>query len=283
MSKKSRKKVKPRNHLFPKKTKEIPLNEHVTDILTSVTPQCHLLDSRFFGQMEKESEYDWGCKIVESMTKANISKSIIYATLKTGRILSEYNIKYLDEDEINEWNSTIEEYCELSESDSNLIDKALNSLSRETECPNLSKEELEVIFQMRSLHPILVEKCKRTFVNSHFKESVMNGILAVFQEIKEITGRIDLDGSELIDNVFSPEKPILMTAQYELGDDGEQRGVFFLFKGFVLAIRNQFMHRSIYLENPFIAIEYISFFNFLLLILDEMRLSEEDESTVIKP
>ncbi|WP_406656020.1 TIGR02391 family protein [Methanolobus sp. ZRKC2] len=277
MSKKSKKKVKPRNQLFPEPTKEIRLNKCTTDVLTSLIPQCHILDSRFFGWMEKESEYDWGCKMVDYMTKADISKSIIYATLKTGRILSEENLKNLSEEEIEEWNLACDEYRELSESDPDLITTELNSLPKETECPDLSKEELEAVFELRGLHPLLVEKCKRTFVNSHFRESVMNGTLAVLQEIKEITGRIDLDGSDLVDNVFSPVNPVLSTGQYGLGDDTEQKGVHFLFKGFVLAIRNQFMHRDIYLENPFIAIEYLSFFTFLLRILDGMTLNESDQ------
>lgn len=278
MSKKPKKKVKPRSQLFPESSKKIHLNENTADILTSLIPQCHILDTRFFGWMEKESEYDWGCKMVEYMTKADISKSLIYATLKTGRVLSERNLKNVSEDEIEEWNCALEEYHELSKSNPNLITQLVNSLSKETECPDLSKEELEIIFEIRNFHPLLLEKCKKTFVNSHFRESVMNGILAVLQEIKETTGRIDLDGSDLIDNVFSPEKPILSTGLYELEDGTEQRGVYFLFKGFVLAIRNQFMHRDIYLENPFIAVEYLSFFNFLLLIIDGMKLNGENQT-----
>lgn len=109
------------------------------------------------------------------------------------------------------------------------------------------------------------------------KETVINGIMAVLSEIKEITGRIDLDGADLINNVFSPENPILMTGSYELGDDTEQRGIHFLFLGFVYTIRNQFIHRDIYLENPFVTIEYLSFFNFLFIILSGLKLKEESE------
>ncbi len=110
------------------------------------------------------------------------------------------------------------------------------------------------------------------------KETVINGVMAVLNEIKEITGRIDLDGADLINNVFSPDNPILITGSYELGDDTEQRGVHFLFLGFVYTIRNQFLHRDIYLENPLITIEYLSFFNFLLIILSGLKLKEEYES-----
>ena len=274
MSTKSKKKVRPRKQLISEPSIQIPIDEDLDDVITVLTSQCHILDPRLFGWMEKESDYDWGCRIIKCMS-GHMPESYIYATLKTKRILTEENMAYLRKYEIQEWNNATEEYSLLSDSNTNLINSALNLLSKEPICPDLSKEELEAIFEIRNFHPILIDKCKKTFVSSHFRESVMNGILAILQEIKEITGRIDLDGSDLVDNVFSPEKPILSTSLYELGDDTEQRGVHLLFKGFVLAIRNQFMHRDIYLGNPFITLEYLSFFTFLLQILDGMILNEE--------
>jgi uncharacterized protein (TIGR02391 family) len=191
-------------------------------------------------------------------------------------MLTEANIQHLEAKDIQEWNDAINEFNRKK--NKNLINQALDNLSRDVQCPNLSKKELNALFDLRNFHPVLVDKCKNTFVNNHMREAVINGIMAVLNEIKEITGRIDLDGAVLINNVFSPNNPILITGSYELGDDDEQRGIHSLFLGFVDAIRNQFMHRDIYLENPFIAIEYLSFFNFLLIILSGLKLKEDSES-----
>lgn len=274
----SKTKIRPRSKLFPEPIgKTIPINEDLKNILIYCFNKSHILDSRVYPFLEKESEYEWTSEMVKTFREAGISENIIYAFIKTGRILSEVNIQYLNEEEIQEWDDAIDEF-KRSKGKNRLMEKALNGLSKDKQCPDLSKKELSAIFDLRNFHPILIDKCKDTFVNNHMRETVINGIMAVLNEIKEVTGRIDLDGADLINNIFSPDNPILATGSYELGDDTEQRGIHSLFLGFVYAIRNQFLHRDIYLENPFITIEYLSFFNFLLIILSGLKLKEEYES-----
>lgn len=271
-------KIKPRSKLFPEPIgKIIPISEDLKNILIYFFNKSHILDSRVVPFLEKESEYEWTSRMVKNFREAGISENIIYAFVKTGRMLGEVNIQYLNEEEIQEWDDAIDKF-KTSKDKNKLIEKALNGLSKDKQCPDLSKNELSLMFDSRSFHPVLLDKCKNTFVNNHMKETVINGIMAVLNEIKEVTGRIDLDGADLINNVFSPDNPILMTGSYELGDDTEQRGIHSLFLGFVYAIRNQFLHRDIYIENPFITIEYLSFFNFLLIILSGLKLKEESES-----
>jgi uncharacterized protein (TIGR02391 family) len=279
MTKRGKKtKIKPRSKLFPEPIgKTIRISEDLTNVLLYFIEKSHILDTRVFPFLEKESEYEQISRMVGDFRKAGIPEDKIYAFVKTRRILSEANVQYLDDEDIQEWNDAISEFKRLKNKNKNLIEQALDDLPRDRQCPDLSKKELNALFDLRNFHPILVDKCKNTFVNNHMKETVINGIMAVLNEIKEITGRIDLDGADLINNVFSPENPILIAGSYELGDDTEQRGVHSLFLGFVYAIRNQFLHRDIYLENPFITIEYLSFFNFLLIILSGLKLKEELE------
>ena len=270
-----RAKFKPRSNLFPKPNmKSIPISEELSDLFKCEMNKSHILESRLLPWMEKDSEYDVASRMVGYMKEVEISEGIIYAYVKTGRMLSEENIQYLDDEDINEWDEAINEYERIISSNENLIEETISQLPRDKECPDLSKKELELIFESRSFHPVLTEKCKKTFINDNVKESVVNGCIVVLNEIKEITGRVDLDGSDLIDNVFSPNNPILTTTSYKLGDNTEQQGIHFIFKGFVLAIRNQFLHRDIYLENPFITIEYLSLLNFLLIILNGMKLTD---------
>ena len=279
MAKKKKKyKLKPRSKLFPEPDmKEYPISQDLSELLKYQLYKSHILESRVFPRLEKDSEYDMAYRTVEYMKEAEISESLIYAFVKTGRLLSGANIEHLDEEDICEWNEAIDEYESIKETNKNLIEEALNKLPKEKQCPDITEKELKLLFESRSFHQILINKCKNTFIKNNVKESVVNGIIAVLNEIKETTGRVDLDGSALVDNVFSPNNPILSTTSYELGDDTEQQGIHFIFKGFVLAIRNQFLHRDIYLENPFIAIEYLSFLNFLLIILDCMELTNIED------
>ena len=272
-----RKKIKPRSALFPEPiAKEIPLNDHITELFDYSLQKSHILDSRLFPQMEKISEYEWASKTVEYARMAEISEEMIFAVVKTGRFITEQNIQHLNDEEIQEWDDAIKEY-EKSKNE-NLMEDTLKDLSKDTECPILTKNQLKILFDSRVFHHLLIEKCEKTFVNDHMKETVINGIMIVLNELKEITGRVDLDTSTLVDNVFSPDNPILITSSYELGDKTEQQGVHFIFKGFVLAIRNQFLHRDIYLENPYITLDYLSFINFLLIILDNLKLKNSSIS-----
>ncbi len=198
-------KLKPRSKLFPEPDmKEYPISQDLSELLRYQLYKSHILESRVFPRLEKDSEYDMAYRTVEYMKEAEISESLIYAFVKTGRLLSGANIEHLDEEDICEWNEAIDEYESIKETNKNLIEEALNKLPKEKQCPDITEKELKLLFESRSFHQILINKCKNTFIKNNVKESVVNGIIAVLNEIKETTGRVDLDGSELVDNVFSP-------------------------------------------------------------------------------
>lgn len=203
MDTKETRKSKPRSKLFPSPDeKVIPLNENTSELLKRQFERTHILDSRFFPEFEKESEYKYFSRMVEIMRDTEISSHIIYAFVKTGRIVTEENIKFLSEEDINEWNRFIDESERFEGDFNNLIENALCELSTDISCPDLPKEALELLFDIYKFHPILVEKCRDTFVSSHMIDTVRNGIMAVLTEIKDVTGRFDLDGSDLINCVF---------------------------------------------------------------------------------
>lgn len=253
-------------------TMSVPLNEKVATILDYEYEKMHILDTRIFPGMEK-SDYDIISTWVKIMREAKMPEEYIYAVAKTGRILTADNVKFVHEEDEKEWYEAVEEYHNKKNKEG-MVEEALNNQSKD-KLPIFSTNDLEKIFDSRNYHELIVEKCKKTYVNNHMKESVISGIMAVLNEIKRRTGRVDLDGNELIDLVFSTESPMLEVYSYNRGDKTEQQGVHFLFKGFIYAIRNQFLHREIYLGNPFTALEYLSFLNFLLIILDNMYLNDE--------
>ncbi|MGI5945652.1 MAG: TIGR02391 family protein, partial [Methanosarcina flavescens] len=260
MNTKETRRSKPRSKLFPSPNgKVIPLSENASELLKRQFERTHILDSRFFPEFEKESEYEHFSRMVEIMRDAEISSHIIYAYVKTGRMVTEENIQFLSEEDIDEWNHFINESEKFEGDFNNLIENALCELSTDISCPDLPKEALELLFDIYKFHPILVERCRDTFVSNIMIDTVRNGIMAILAEIKDVTGRFDLDGSDLINCVFSPNKPILETGMYSLGDINEQKGVHYIFLGFILAIRNQFFHRDIYLKNPYLVLQYLSY------------------------
>lgn len=169
MTKKGKKtKIKPRSKLFPEPIgKTIRISEDLTNVLLYFIEKSHILDTRVFPFLEKESEYEWASKMVGIFREAGISEDTIYAFVKTGRILTEANIQYLDEEDIQEWDDAINEFKRLKNKNKNLIAQALEELSKERQCPDLSKRELSALFDLRNFHPVLVDKCKNTFVSSH--------------------------------------------------------------------------------------------------------------------
>lgn len=276
--KRGKNKLKPYSKIHPDDSISVPMPPEFAEELRYQMEKSHILESRLFPEFECMSEYDMVSKTVGLMKEAGIREELIYAHAKTQLLVTAENQKYIDEDDLIMWDYYIDEYHELTKKNKkNLIVKALKDLSKEPPLPPdyLTPEFLECLYNTRNLHTLLEKSCKKTFIDGHFRECIINGVLAVLNEIKRETGRVDIDGSDLINNVFSPNNPILETSSFRLGDKTEQEGVHYLFNGFVSAIRNQFMHRDIYIGNPFLAIEYLSFLNFLLIILDNVSLNRE--------
>ncbi len=69
-------------------------------------------DKIFFQEIYLVSEEQTKQKMIEAMKKANIAPQIIYAFIKTDRILTEENINKIPDIEIEEWNNAIDEYYE---------------------------------------------------------------------------------------------------------------------------------------------------------------------------
>jgi hypothetical protein len=49
-------------------------------------------------------------EIVDLAQAAGVDPATIYASRKTGRMVTKQNMKYLTKEEINEWNAAINEY-----------------------------------------------------------------------------------------------------------------------------------------------------------------------------
>ena len=87
--------------------------------------------------------------------------------------------------------------------------------------------------------------------------------------VKLRSGRDDLDGTGLMQAVFSPKNPILRFNELkDESDRSEQAGIMYLYAGAMMGFRNPRAHR-ISKDDPERALEYIAFVSLLAKILDE--------------
>lgn len=92
------------------------------------------------------------------------------------------------------------------------------------------------------LHPKIVQSSYSHFKNGHYRDSVFNAFLAVFDLIRART-KIDKDGAELIGEAFSLSNPklIFSSLKTESGRN-EQKGFIQILQGAYLGIRNPKAH-----------------------------------------
>lgn len=91
-----------------------------------------------------------------------------------------------------------------------------------------------------SLHPKVIAAASKLFDDGHYQEAVFAAYRSLVEEVKTTSGRGDLDGSSLMQQVFSPKTPTLVLSD----DPDEQLGYMWLFAGAVMAIRNPRAHKS---------------------------------------
>lgn len=119
------------------------------------------------------------------------------------------------------------------------------------------------------LHPRIAADVNDLFKNGHYAHAVQDAAKALVNYTKEKSGISYLDGSALMQHVFSPNKPILKFNPLETqSDKDEQQGFMYLFTGAVVGIRNPRAHEKI-VDDPERALEFIAFISLLAKLIDE--------------
>lgn len=258
-----------------KREVEIPRHTETGRIIESTLRNSHILENHVFHYALDESPYDITKRMVETFELMEIPKCLIFAFIKTGRILSEENTKYLSQDELDEWEDAIAQYEKLVASGAILRSDSLVpfiSDSKESPNPRKSKAELKHLFDSRNFHEAVVGTSKKQFIEYDFFSSIFSAYKYLLVSIQNRSGKFDIDGAKLITCVFSPKKPILQSSLVRICDDASiQEGIMHLFMGAVLCVRNVFAHKNFYLKDIDQTLEYLSFSSFLFKILDGME------------
>jgi uncharacterized protein (TIGR02391 family) len=142
----------------------------------------------------------------------------------------------------------------------------LNEKKADLEQPH---EQPRAEFRSRSLHPMIVNEAERLFDDGHCAEAVFRASVALIDAVKQKSGRQDLDGANLMRNVFSRNNPRLaFNALADQSDYDEQEGLMHLFEGAALAVRNPRGHRPGVTDDPQFALECLSLLSMLAGRLD---------------
>lgn len=131
--------------------------------------------------------------------------------------------------------------------------------------------------RLDALHPRIVEVSRQLFEDEHRAAATLQAFIAVNNRVKQITGRADLDGVDLMAQVFRPETPVLVLADLttETGRN-IQTGYHRIFMGVMAAIRNPNAHELFDRMDEDEALEQLSLASLLMRRLDEATVAESD-------
>jgi uncharacterized protein (TIGR02391 family) len=117
------------------------------------------------------------------------------------------------------------------------------------------------------LHPEIARAASGLYRDGHYASAIENAVKALNAWVCYRSGEM-LDGTALMEKVFSPKNPVLRFNELkDKSDEDEQRGFMMLFSGAITALRNPRAHKLIEDEAER-ALEFIAFVSLLAKLLD---------------
>jgi uncharacterized protein (TIGR02391 family) len=122
------------------------------------------------------------------------------------------------------------------------------------------------------LHPEIARAASELYRNGHYANAIEDAVKALNDLVRMRSGEA-LDGTALMQKVFSPNAPILrFNPLADQSDKDEQLGFMMMFSGAVAGLRNPRAHKLIK-DDPERALEFIAFVSLLAKLLDGTRKS----------
>jgi uncharacterized protein (TIGR02391 family) len=172
------------------------------------------------------------------------------------------------EAEITELHNSTALLIELAD----LTKKAASHLLRKQK-PMIRIETTKLGFE-ELLHPIITEHCYKLYNDGHYRDSVLNSVIAIYDYIRERTKSSE-DGDRLIGQVFSMDNPILVLSELETeSGKNDQKGFMQIFKGAYQGIRNPKAHSLTHDLTPLKAAQYLIFASLLARRVEEANVIE---------
>ncbi|TDL77387.1 TIGR02391 family protein [Rhodococcus qingshengii] len=126
-------------------------------------------------------------------------------------------------------------------------------------------------FALSGLHPRVVDVAGKLFKDGYYRQALLDTYIALIDQVKAKSGRYDLDGTQLIQQVLSPKNPKIVISE----DADERMGFMWLFSGAVMGIRNPKAHRlNTGMKDDYQrTLELLGFASFLFRTLDDSSVS----------
>jgi len=144
----------------------------------------------------------------------------------------------------------------------------------ETEIPLTSKvepkgadEPLLYLYDAIKLHPKITNVSRELFKDGHYAQAIFEAYKAVENFVQDKSGET-LYGTNLMEKVFNEENPIIKVPEAGHYHKDIQRGFRHLFVGASQGIRNPKAHKEVIQKDPYITLQYLAFFSFLLKRID---------------
>ena len=127
------------------------------------------------------------------------------------------------------------------------------------------------------LHSEIIEHALPKFQDGHYRNAVLDSVIAVFDLIRKRTGLLE-DGDELIGKAFSLNRPYLVLSEIET-DSGknDQKGFMQIFKGVYQGVRNPKAHSLTNDLSQTQAAQYLVFSSLLARRIEEATLVEPEQ------
>jgi uncharacterized protein (TIGR02391 family) len=144
--------------------------------------------------------------------------------------------------------------------------KLLNEQLGEDGTPNAADRAIRAYSNL-DLHPEIAREASSLYRDGHYANAIEDAVKALNAYVRYRSGET-LDGTSLMQKVFSPNAPILrFNDMQDQSDKDEQQGFMMLFTGAVAGLRNPRAHKLIK-DDPERALEFIAFVSLLAKLLD---------------
>jgi len=141
--------------------------------------------------------------------------------------------------------------------------------SKESKEKEESKNPLKDIFDFLDIHEKIREVSEKRFFDKDYSVAIEKAFKRIIKLVQEKSGE-KIDGTSLMENVFSAKTPILTFNKLETRSEIDaQRGMMDLYKGSVECIRNVRFHEEIEEDEEIMTLHLLIFASFLAKKLDE--------------
>jgi uncharacterized protein (TIGR02391 family) len=125
-------------------------------------------------------------------------------------------------------------------------------------------EEMKNRLELEGFHPLVIKHASKLLADGHHRQAILDTYIALVDQVKSLAGRYDLDGTPLMNTVFSPKTPKLSLST----DADEQLGFMWLFAGAVMGVRNPKAHAVTPHPDKQTTLEWLGFASVLFRVLD---------------